>query len=417
MVDRLSDLRSSIPSASDFENYPHLSDVGIPLIDRTTVDLLIGLNYRILRELIEKRDDGEEKLCAGRTVLGWFLYGNDCYSQSSPEENVLCHIVGLDDRSDADLLKLAVVSPANKGQCPTCNGTGGSTPDIELDYRAPSVNDDRATAIMDSSCNIIDGHYQIALPWVSNNPGLPNNRPIALSRLSSLGRRLKSNPNTLAKYTQKINEMIEHGHAALVDPDVQQGEGKVWYTPHLNTKGEKFRIVFDASCYKGVALNERLLQEPNNTNLLLGVLLRFRLHEYAVVADIKSMFHQVRVDPSDRSALRFLYWRDGDPDEVVNTYEMSVHAFGLTSWPSVARYPLGRTVVDNQSKFSVETCNTVNMNFYVDDLLKSVATSEGLFALIDELVKLLTCGGFKLMKFSSNHPELLNGVYCLGTLS
>ena len=66
--------------------------------------------------------------------------------------------------------------------------------------------------------------------------------------------------------------------------------------------------------------------------------------------------------------------------------------------------------MDNQSKFSVETCNTVNMNFYVGDLLKSVTTSEGLVALIDELDKLLTCGGFELMKFSSNHPELLNGV-------
>ena len=105
-----------------------------------------------------------------------------------------------------------------------------------------------------------------------------------------------------------------------------------------------------------------------------------------------------------------MYWRDGDPDEVVNTYETSVHAFGLTSSPSVAGYALRRTVVDNQSKFSVESCNTVNMNFYVDDLLKSVATSEGLVALIDELDKLLTCGGFKLMKFSSNHPELLNCV-------
>ena len=121
------------------------------------------------------------------------------------------------------------------------------------------------------SYSLIDGHYQIALPWVSDNPGLPNNRPIALSQLSSLGQRLKSNPNTLAEYTQKINEMIEHGYAALVDPNVQQGgEGKVWYIPHHNTKGENFRIVFDASCrYKGVALNERLLQGPNNTNSLL----------------------------------------------------------------------------------------------------------------------------------------------------
>ena len=42
-------------------------------------------------------------------------------------------------------------------------------------------------------------------------------------------------------------------------------------------------------------------------NNLIGVLMRFREEPAAVVADIESMFHQVRVDPSDCDTLRFLW--------------------------------------------------------------------------------------------------------------
>ena len=72
VVNRLLDLRFSIPSASDFKNYPHLSDAVIPLIDQTAVDLLIGLIYCILHELIENRDVEKEKRCTERPVLGCF---------------------------------------------------------------------------------------------------------------------------------------------------------------------------------------------------------------------------------------------------------------------------------------------------------------------------------------------------------
>ena len=47
------------------------------------------------------------------------------------------------------------------------------------------------------------------------------------------------------------------------------------------------------------------------TNNLSGVLLRFREHKVAMVADIKCMFHQVKVSPEDRDAQRFLSWKDG----------------------------------------------------------------------------------------------------------
>ena len=63
-------------------------------------------------------------------------------------------------------------------------------------------------------------------------------------------------------------------------------------------------MVFDcAARFGGVSLNDQPLQEPDLTNGLLGVLLRFRRGRIAFSADIKAMFYQVRVDPMDWDAL------------------------------------------------------------------------------------------------------------------
>ncbi len=55
-------------------------------------------------------------------------------------------------------------------------------------------------------------------------------------------------------------------------------------------------MVFDCGAvFKGTSLNQALLQGPNFTSTLLGVLLRFRKESVAVIGDIQAMFHQVRV--------------------------------------------------------------------------------------------------------------------------
>ena len=60
------------------------------------------------------------------------------------------------------------------------------------------------------------------------------------------------------------------------------------------------RVVFDcAATYQGMSLNKSLLQGPDMTNTLLGVLLRFRQDDIAIMADIESMFYQVKVPKAD----------------------------------------------------------------------------------------------------------------------
>jgi len=131
-------------------------------------------------------------------------------------------------------------------------------------------------------------------------------------------------------------------------------------------------VVFDcAARFGGVSLNDHLLQGPDLTNVLLGVLLRFRRGRIAFSADIKAMFHQVRVDPKDWDALTFLWWPNDDYTQPPADYQMMVHLFGAKSSPACASYALRKVADDNETHASQETLETVRDSFYVDDCLKS----------------------------------------------
>ena len=67
-------------------------------------------------------------------------------------------------------------------------------------------------------------------------------------------------------------------------------------------------MVFDcASVSGGTSLNEQLLRGAENTSTLIGVILRFRVEDIIVTADITRMFHQVYIPPEDRGALCYLW--------------------------------------------------------------------------------------------------------------
>ncbi len=82
---------------------------------------------------------------------------------------------------------------------------------------------------------------------------------------------------------------------------------------------------------KGTSLNDQLLQGPNLTNSLLRVLVRFQQQQIAFMADVKAMFHQVKVAAEDTDFLHFLWWQDGDLKQEPVDYRMNVHLFGAVS--------------------------------------------------------------------------------------
>ena len=176
-------------------------------------------------------------------------------------------------------------------------------------------------------------------------------------------------------------------------------------------KPDKVRVVFDcAARYNGVSLNSQLLQGPDLTNNLVGVLIRFREEPIAIMADIEGMFHHVRVSPKDCDALRFLWWPENDFNKDPEDYQMLVHLFGAASSPSCANFGLKQTADDNQEMFSEEALRTLRRNFYVDDCLKSVKGETKAISLVSELRALLSKGGFWLTKWISNSRRVIESV-------
>lgn len=166
-------------------------------------------------------------------------------------------------------------------------------------------------------------------------------------------------------------------------------------------------VVFDcASMFGGTSLNKELLQGPDLTNNLIGVLLRFRQGPIAFMTDSDGMFHQIRVAKEDVDFQRFLWWPDGDITMDLKEHRMVVHIFGAVSSLVCVAFALLKTANDNQKDYTEDVINTIRQNFYVDDCLKAVNTVDQ--ALYDQLTALCSKGGFRLNKWICNDRSVLS---------
>lgn len=206
-------------------------------------------------------------------------------------------------------------------------------------------------------------------------------------------------------YTVFIQNMISKNYVERVpDNDLSLNDGSVWYIPHHGVyhpkKPGKIRIVFDCSAeYEGEVLNRHLLQGPDLTNNLTGILCRFRKERVAFTCDIEGMYHQVSVNKEDRNFLRFLWWENGQLDSTPVEYRMKVHVFGATSSPGCANFVLKHTADSYKDNYGEEAAEFIKRYFYVDDGITSVASKEDAHKLIENGKKLCEKGGFHLHKF------------------
>ena len=212
------------------------------------------------------------------------------------------------------------------------------------------------------------------------------------------------------QYIEFMDKMLNNGYARKCLSPPLANEEMSWYLCHHGVKHQekRLRVVFDCSArFDGRCLNDELIQSPDLTNHLLGVLLRFRKEKVAFTADIEGMYLQVRVPENQRCYLRFLWWPEGNIHERPQDYEMCTHVFGAISSPSCANFALRQTAEDNSLNFGEDACETLSKDFYVDDLIKSVESTEYALSLIPRLHEMCLAGAFKLVKFLSNSPDIV----------
>ena len=192
--------------------------------------------------------------------------------------------------------------------------------------------------------------------------------------------------------------------------ELQPGDRQVWYLLHHPVthplKPEKVRVVFDcAAQFPHTSFNRQLLQGPDLTNSIVGVLTRFPQEFVGLVADTQAMFHQVRVEPRDCDALRLLWW-PGDLSAELTEYRMVKHLFGTTSSPSVVNLCLKKTA-EVDGGWNSEVANVIKRNMYVDYLMKSTETTAYAILLVHKVKEQLSKGGFHLTKWCSNDRTVL----------
>ena len=177
-----------------------------------------------------------------------------------------------------------------------------------------------------------------------------------MKRLKSTTRTLNRKPVMKEQYLAFMQKIFDNDHTEKVpEEDIKPGK-LCWYLPHFGVyyprKPDKIRVVFDsaAEC-DGLSLNKLLLSGPDITNNLFGVLLRFRENPVAMVADIEQMFHCFQVKEEHRDPLRFLWYKDNDPNGDITEYRMKVHIFRNTSSTAVANHGLRKTAKVGEADF------------------------------------------------------------------
>ena len=393
-VDKIPINAHSIPTSHDLKKWPHLQGINFPLVGKTNVTVLIGSDTPEAFWHNEERRGQRGEPYAMRSPLGWSVIGPTAPLRRDQGS------VNLTRGSDALLreqMERLWESDFN---------------DHPQGKKSMSVEDKRALKLFEESAVTVDGHLQVSLPWRRNPPNLQNNKKAAETRLRSLKRRLKNDEGLRASYREVMADYVSKGHAGKAPP-CSPGS-VVWYLPHhpvINPKKQKPRIVFDcAARFNERSLNDELLQGPDLTNSLVGVLHRFRQKPIAVSGDVEAMFHQVRVTPSDCNALRFLWWSDDDLDKEPEEYQMLVHLFGATSSPSVCCWALRQTAVRYGERYDPKVLAVVDRNFYVDDCLLSVDSVQEARQIVKDVTSLLQEGGFRLTKWLSNSREVMSSI-------
>ena len=415
--------RSQIPRPEMAARWAHLERIKTkltPYHSNVEVGLLIGANCP--RALIPRKvipGQGDEPY-AQRTELGWGIVGNINNKEIETDnvEGVVHRIISNPvtigqnrERACTFHVTKSVKEIINPQEIRRIMESDFS--ERSADRNPISLDDLKFLEQLKSGIHKLpNGHYEMPLPFRSGLPELPNNKILALRRLQGLKNRMQKDQRYHQHYTSFMNDLLQRGYAEAV-PEGESSGSNVLYIPHHGVyhPQKPLRVVFDCSAsYRGESLNQQLLQGPDKTNDLIGVLSRFRQFPVAFACDVEAMFHQFYVNVEHRNYLWFLWWENGDVSKEPTEYRMTVHLFGATSSPGCANYGLKAIAEDNKHEFGEEIANFVKRDFYVDDGLKSLKSVPEAVSVIQKTKDMLSQGGLRLHKFVSNSRDVLSAI-------
>ena len=377
---------------SGLRAYPHLTELDLadPTLDGEIInlDILIGLDFYwsfITGEVIK----GGNGPTAIYSSLGWILSGP---------------VIGC-----SSALVTHILMTESKGLHSSKSGLDQQLKKF-WELESMGISEEEDTLYEQFKANVVFNgeRYQVALPWIDTFKVLPDNYSLSLKRLNGLLRRLRQQPMIFEEYNRVIRDQIENGIVEIVeDPSKACGE-RVHYLPHhavirRDKQTTKLRVVFDASAKTiGLSLNDCLHVGPKLHQHIMDILLRFRIHRCAFIADIEKAFLMIAVAEHDRDVLRFLWIDDINKSfPNIQILRFTRVTFGVASSP----FLLNATVKHHIEQYLESKPNIAPKlikSMYVDDVVCGASNQSEALKLYDEFKSVLSSGGFNLRKFVCN---------------
>ena len=259
-----------------------------------------------------------------------------------------------------------------------------------------------------------DGRFVVPLPKRAMEIKLGESRSQAVRRFLSFERSIHSK-GIFPEVQAVVQEYFVQQHAEEVSTeDLEKSQDQVFYLPmHIVCKESstttKVRAVFDASAATstGISLNWMLMVGPTVHSPLVDVLIRFRDHRIALIADISRMYRAILLTESDKDLHRFV-WRN-DPNEQLRDCRMTRVTFGVSASAFVASMCIKQNAIDFSAQFP-RAAKQVDTSFYVDDYLGGADSPQEAIELQKEMHSLFLKGGFLLCKWGSSEPSVLESI-------
>ena len=321
----------------------HISDLSLADPDFGTpgrIDLLLGADIYANILLHGRRCGPPGTPTALETRFGWVLTGKtQAHSHSASHTSVASHHATT--ASGDDILRMFWEIEENpKDQM-------NLSPEERMVVQHFKENHFRSES----------GRFIVSLPKNPQSKQLGESRPQAVRRFHSLERSLYAK-GQFQEFATVMNEYFDLEHAEPVSQDDLQRPPRETYLPMHAVRKEhstttKVRVVFDESAKSsnGISLNDTLLVGPTIHPPLIDVLLRFRLHHIALIADVSKMYRAVELTPTDRDLHRFV-WRNNVKDPLVD-YRMTRVTFGVSALSFAANMAVNQNAVDFATEFPI----------------------------------------------------------------
>lgn len=238
-------------------------------------------------------------------------------------------------------------------------------------------------------------------------PDLGSNRATAFKRLETIDKKLSRDQEQKKLYSDNLQAYLDQRHMRVASHSsdyllVHFGV----YRP--SSSSTSLRVVFDPNTpsSNGNNLAKSLLVGPKLQKDIGDLLIQWRLHPVALLCDIEAMYRNIWIHEEDCKYQHILWHQNNSIENNITEYELTTCTFGLPGSPYQAQRVLQKLAQDEGAQFPM-AANVLRNEVYVDDLVTGVSEA---FDLRNQIISLLSKGGFNVKKWASSDPAALEGM-------